>query len=450
MRRGMGKIIAAILAIGLVAVAGWQMLGPGVGSGAGASELKASGTIEADEYRVSAQTGGRIQSLLADEGDDVTAGQVLVRLDDALLAAEMKKAKAALSAAQAGLALVKAGARSEDIAKAEAGVGMARAARDGAKVAWDDSLAARDNPQELDLRIAAARSQVAVSEARLTQTQAGADAALAQSDMWATITGMLAESQTMCLSTPSGPVCTKFSTPRQYTDDASFQWNQASQQVAGAWDNVSLATAGRDLARANLDSLLAQRSNPLVVNAQVDAAAAQFVVTEAVVKMAEAALAAARAGASPEQVLVAQAGVAQAEAAVLSLQVMLDKAILRASIAGLVVARSVEEGEMAIPGASLLTLANLDEVRLTLFIAEDRIARVRLGQAVRVQVDSFAGRVFEGKVSYISPQAEFTPRAVQTQEERVKTVFAVRVTIANADHALKPGMPADAVIEEGR
>jgi HlyD family secretion protein len=446
----MGKIIAAILAIGLVAVAGWQMLGPGVGSGAGASELKASGTIEADEYRVSAQTGGRIQSLLADEGDDVTAGQVLVRLDDALLAAEMKKAKAALSAAQAGLALVKAGARSEDIAKAEAGVGMARAARDGAKVAWDDSLAARDNPQELDLRIAAARSQVAVSEARLTQTQAGADAALAQSDMWATITGMLAESQTMCLSTPSGPVCTKFSTPRQYTDDASFQWNQASQQVAGAWDNVSLATAGRDLARANLDSLLAQRSNPLVVNAQVDAAAAQFVVTEAVVKMAEAALAAARAGASPEQVLVAQAGVAQAEAAVLSLQVMLDKAILRASIAGLVVARSVEEGEMAIPGASLLTLANLDEVRLTLFIAEDRIARVRLGQAVRVQVDSFAGRVFEGKVSYISPQAEFTPRAVQTQEERVKTVFAVRVTIANADHALKPGMPADAVIEEGR
>jgi HlyD family secretion protein len=446
----MGKIIAAILAIGLVAVAGWQMLGPGVGSGAGASELKASGTIEADEYRVSAQTGGRIQSLLADEGDDVTAGQVLVRLDDALLAAEMKKAKAALSAAQAGLALVKAGARSEDIAKAEAGVGMARAARDGAKVAWDDSLAARDNPQELDLRIAAARSQVAVSEARLTQTQAGADAALAQSDMWATITGMLAESQTMCLSTPSGPVCTKFSTPRQYTDDASFQWNQASQQVAGAWDNVSLATAGRDLARANLDSLLAQRSNPLVVNAQVDAAAAQFVVTEAVVKMAEAALAAARAGASPEQVLVAQAGVAQAEAAVLSLQVMLDKAILRAPIAGLVVARSVEEGEMAIPGASLLTLANLDEVRLTLFIAEDRIARVRLGQAVRVQVDSFAGRVFEGKVSYISPQAEFTPRAVQTQEERVKTVFAVRVTIANADHALKPGMPADAVIEEGR
>ncbi|MDO9066100.1 MAG: efflux RND transporter periplasmic adaptor subunit, partial [Chloroflexota bacterium] len=162
----------------------------------------------------------------------------------------------------------------------------------------------------------------------------------------------------------------------------------------------------------------------------------------------------ARAGASPEQVRVAQAGVAQADAAVLSLLVMLDQSTLRAPIAGLVIARSVEEGEMAIPGASLLTLANLDEVRLTLYIAEDRIARVRLGQTVRVQVDSFAGRAFEGKVSYISPQAEFTPRAVQTQEERVKTVFAVRVTIANQDHALKLGMPADAVLglgdEEGR
>ncbi|MDP3046708.1 MAG: efflux RND transporter periplasmic adaptor subunit [Chloroflexota bacterium] len=444
----MWRIIAVVAVIGLVVVAGRQMLGAGTGT----SELRASGTIEADGYRVSAQTGGRIQSLLADEGDEVTAGQVLVRLDDALLAAEMKKAQAARSAAQAGLGLVQAGARQEDLAKAEAGVRMARAARDGAKVAWDDALAARDNPQELDLRIAAARSQVAVSEARLAQAQAGTDAAQAQSDMWATIADLMSGSQTMCFATPSGPVCTKVSTPRQFTDNASFQWNQASQQVAGAWDNVSLVTAGRDLVRANLDSLLAQRANPLVVNAQVDAAAAQVKVAEATVKEAEAALATARAGASPEQVRVAQAGVAQADAAVLSLQVMLDKSALRAPIAGLVIARSVEEGEMAIPGASLLTLANLNEVRLTLYITEDRIARVRLGQTVRIQVDSFAGRAFQGKVSYISPQAEFTPRAVQTQEERVKTVFAVRVTIANQDHALKPGMPADAVLEdeEGR
>jgi HlyD family secretion protein len=448
MSRGQWLVIAGLAVIGLGTVAGWQLLSPGAGTGAGAGaiELRASGAIEADEYRVSAQTGGRIQSLLADEGDEVTAGQALVRLDDALLATEMKKARAALSAAQAGLALAQAGARPDDIAKAEAGVRIAEAARDGAKVGWEDALAARNNPQELDLRIVAARSQLAVSQARLAQAQAGTDAARAQADMWATIAEMMSGSQTVCVTTPSGPVCTKVRTPRLYTDNASFQWNQASQQVAGAWDNVSLATAGRDLAKANLDSLLAQRANPLVVDAQVDAAAAQFKVAETMVKEAEAGLATARAGASPEQVRLAQAGVAQADAAVLSLQVMLDKSTLSSPIAGLVVARSVEEGEMAIPGAGLFTLANLDEVRLTLYIAEDRIARVKLGQTVRVQVDSFAARDFSGEVSYISPQVEFTPRAVQTQQERVKTVFAVRVTIANQDHALKPGMPADAVL----
>ncbi len=448
MRRRTWLIVCGLVLVVLAVVAGWQLLGPS--AALTSTELRASGTIEADEYRVSAQTGGRVQSLLADEGDEAAAGQVLVKLDDALLAAEMKKAKAARSAAQAGLDLTQAGARSQDLAKAEAGVKAARAARDGAKAAWEDALAARENPQELDLRIAAGRSQLAVAEARLAQAQAGTDAAQAQSDMWATIASLMSGSQTMCFATPSGPVCKSVTTPRQFTDNTAFQWNQASQQVAGAWDNVSLATAARDVAKANLDSLLAQRANPLVVNAQVDAAAAQLKVTEAAVKEAEAALSAARAGASVEQVRVAQAGVAQADAAVASLQVMLDKSTLRAPIAGLVTARSVEEGEMALPGASLLTLANLDQVRLTLFISEDRIARVKLGQAVGVQVDAFGGRTFEGKVSYISPQAEFTPRAVQTQEERVKTVFAVRVTIANLDHALKPGMPADAVIEEGR
>jgi HlyD family secretion protein len=448
MRGRIWPIIVGAALIGLIVLAGRQALS--TGAVVDTNEIRASGTIEADEYRVSAQTGGRIQALLVDEGDDVTAGQVMVKLDGALLAAEMKKAQASRSAAQAVLELTQAGARQEDVAKAEAGVSMARAARDGARMVWQDAVAARENPQELNLRIATARSLVAVLEARVAQAQAGTDAALAQSDMWATIASLMSSSQTVCLATPSGPVCHEVGTPKQFTDDTSFQWNLASQKVAGAWDNVSLASAARDLANANLDSLLAQRANPLVVNAQVDAAAAQFLVAEAAVKEAEAALAVTQSGASSEQVLVAKAGVAQADAAVLSLQVVLDKSTLKAPIAGLVIARSVEEGEMAIPGAGLLTLANLDEVRLTLYIPEDRIAMVKLGQLTRVQVDSFAGRTFEGTVSYISPQAEYTPRAVQTQEERVKTVFAVRVTLANHDHALKPGMPADAVIEEVR
>jgi multidrug resistance efflux pump len=103
-------------------------------------------------------------------------------------------------------------------------------------------------------------------------------------------------------------------------------------------------------------------------------------------------------------------------------------------------------GEVALAGATLLTIANLDEVELTIYIPEDELNRVYLGQEVGVQVDSFPGRVFSGTVSYISQQAEFTPKNVQTEKERVNMVFAVRVRLPNSEHLLKPGMPADALI----
>ena len=89
---------------------------------------------------------------------------------------------------------------------------------------------------------------------------------------------------------------------------------------------------------------------------------------------------------------------------------------------------------------------NLDQVTLVLYIPENQIGRVQVGQLVTVQVDSFPDRVFIGRVSTIATEAEFTPRNVQTQEERVNMVFAVKVVIPNPDHALKPGMPADATI----
>ena len=110
-------------------------------------------------------------------------------------------------------------------------------------------------------------------------------------------------------------------------------------------------------------------------------------------------------------------------------------------------ARSVQEGEMAIPSQSLLTIANLDEVRLTIYIPETQIASVKVGQKVSVHVDSFPARTFTGQVTFIAPQAEFTPRNTQTQDERARLVFAIKVTITNTDHALKPGMPADAEID---
>jgi len=101
-----------------------------------------------------------------------------------------------------------------------------------------------------------------------------------------------------------------------------------------------------------------------------------------------------------------------------------------------------------VPGAPLLTLADLDALTLTIYVREDQLGQVQLGQVASVTVDAYPERVFAGAVDFISSQAEFTPKNVQTQEERANMVFAVKISLPNPDHALKPGMPADALLSE--
>jgi len=131
-----------------------------------AGGLMASGFIEAEEITIAPELGGRVVELLADEGDQVEAGQVLVRLDTTLLDAQIEAAQAGLDVAQAGLAQALAGARPEQIRQAEAALAQAEAARDGVYQVWQDAIAIRDNPQELDGQIAQAKAQVAAAEGR--------------------------------------------------------------------------------------------------------------------------------------------------------------------------------------------------------------------------------------------------------------------------------------------
>jgi len=179
----------------------------------------------------------------------------------------------------------------------------------------------------------------------------------------------------------------------------------------------------------------------------VDMAKAQYERAEAAVQTAQAQLEALKAGATQEQIAVVEAQVKQAQAAADLLKVQLDKMTLTAPTSGLVMERTVHRGEMAAAGATLMTIANLDEVTLTIYIPEDEIGKVKVGQTVEVSVDSFPDKVFEGRVSYIASEAEFTPKNVQTKKERVNMVFAIKVKIPNPAHELKPGMPADAVMK---
>ncbi|MEA3338872.1 MAG: efflux RND transporter periplasmic adaptor subunit [Chloroflexota bacterium] len=403
-----------------------------------AEGLMASGFIETEEVVISPELGGRVVKLLADEGDEVEAGQVLMRLDATLLDAQIAVAQAGLEVAQAGLAQAQAGARPEQIRQAEAGLAQAEAGRDGAYQAWQDTLAIRDNPQELDAQIAQARAQVTAAEAALAQAVAMKDAAEIADSAFQDGLEALAEAREEIekIPEPYRPPLPGMQLDAHLIPNAYWK----------SWVGVNMAQAGLDGARAALNSLYAIRNNPQEIQAQVDAIEAQYRAAEAAVQMAQAGLDGMRAGATAEEIAVIEAQVEQAQAAFDALLVLRDKFTVAAPIGGMVLERSIHEGELAAPGATVLTLGDLDKVTLTVYVPEDKLGYVNVGQEVEIQVDSFPERTFTGSVIAIAHEAEFTPRNVQTQEERVNMVFAVDVQIPNPDHSLKPGLPADAVI----
>ena len=446
-----GKRIALIVVVALAVVvaaagialatsrAGWPLIsGQILPSGAQTDGLTASGFIEAEEVTVAPELGGRVVELLVKEGDEVETGQVLTRLDGTLLEAQIEVAQAALDVAQAGLAQAQAGVRPEQIRQAEAALAQAEAGRDGAFQAWQDVIAIRDNPQDLDAQIVQARAQVAAAEAALAQATAWKDAAEIADDAYHEGMADLQEAKEELQKIPE-----EF---RPSLPGLQLDVHLIPNAYWKSWVGVNTAQAGLDGARTALANLYAIRDNPQELNAQVDAMEAEYNAAVAAVEMAQAQLDAMRAGATEEEIAIAEAQVEQAQASVESLTVLRDKQTLFAPVGGLVLELNIHEGELAAPGAAILVLGDLDHVTLTVYVPEDKLGQVRVGQEVQVGVDSFPGRVFTGSVVAIANEAEFTPRNVQTQEERVNMVFAVDVRIPNPDHALKPGVPADAVI----
>jgi HlyD family secretion protein len=225
------------------------------------------------------------------------------------------------------------------------------------------------------------------------------------------------------------------------------------QQLALAQTGVDRAQVILDAAQAAYDDLpLAARDTPggIAVQQQLDLAKvglanakAQYDVASAGPRPEQLAAAQAQVDAAQAQLEAAQAQAAAAEAAVKVLDIQLARLTLTAPVDGVVFARTIEPGEVASPGATLLVVGKLDTLDITVFVPEDRYGNVQLGETATVAVDSFPGRVFNGTVTHIAEQAEFTPRNVQTAQGRKTTVFAVKLAIANPDGKLKPGMPAD-------
>lgn len=382
--------------------------------------LMLSGIVETEETAIVAELGGQVIEVLAAEGQAVTAGQPLVRLDDSLLLAQLQQADQAVASARAALDLAQAGPRPADISAAAARVQQAQASLDGARQALADAEAARDDPQELTARINAAQSRVTLAQRQIEMQQARQ-----------AVLRVLRES-----------------IANDGSDQGQTQRAIYDQQQAAAAENSAAAQAELQGAQRVLNALRQMRANPVNADAQVRAAESQVRLAEQIVAVAEAELALAAAGPQTEAIAIATAQVAEAEAAKDIVVAQLAKATLASPIDGLVLLRAIEPGETVSPGVPLLKVADLSQMTLTVYVPLERIGQVQIGQPAQVSVDAYPGHIFAGVVTAIASRAEFTPKNILAAGERSEAVIAVTIALPDGrqEGALKPGMPADVEI----
>lgn len=371
----------------------------------GASEeaLTASGTIRATEVRIAAELGGRVVELPVQTGQIVQTGEVLVRLDPTPWELQLAPAEAGVTVAQADLEAVRAGAHPAEIAAARAAVLLAEAERDGAQRVLEEALAQAEHPQELETQIVFARTQVALA----AQGVEKADLDL------------------------------------RNTQGLFDRQRATSWELRAAQESFAAAQDDEKTARILLEQLLAIHRNPLGYKVQANTAEGKALAAEMGVLVAQAKLNDLLAGPTREELAVAEAKVRQAEAEANVLRVKIAKCTLSSPLNGIVVTRVVRVGELAAPAATILTVTDLSVVTLEVYVAENRIGEVQLGQTVQVSVDAYPGRTFSGQVTRIADEPEFTPRNVATVEERLNTFYAVRIRLENPDGLLKSGMAVD-------
>jgi len=326
------RVIPVAAAAVVVLFAAWFFLLRGNGAD---GPLDASGTVEATDAQLGFEAAGRIDTILVREGDRVSAGQELARLDQSELSARRQQATAQLAAAQATLSELVRGSRTEDVQQG--------------------------------------RDQVTAANQRLADAQRDLD------------------------------------------------------RTKRLFDGGAVSREALDKAQLAFD----------VAQSQHDQAAQQLQLLQI--------------GPRPERIEAQRAAVAAAQATVQQINAMLGNAVIHAPFDGVVTVKDREIGETVSPGSPVLTVTNLNDRWVRIYIPETRIGAVHLGEAATITADTYTGRVYRGEVSFIASEAEFTPKNVQTKDERVKLVYAVKVRItSDSTYDLKPGIPADVQLGAAR
>lgn len=235
---------------------------------------------------------------------------------------------------------------------------------------------------------------------------------------------------------------------------AQAQWDlmlagSRDEDIRRAQEQVREAEAAARAAAADLQRIRNVYEKKSATQKQMDDAQAAADRTAAARSAAEQVLARVLRGNRDEEIQAAQGMMDAARARLAQAEKSIADCLVTAPLDGVVTTRVREDGEVVAAGSVLLILSRLDEVWLSLYIPEGRLGQVQLGQPAWIGIDGDTRR-FEGKVTFVSPEAEFTPRNVQTPNERAKLVYRLKITLPNPDGIFKPGMPADGYLRQAR
>jgi len=438
------RLLYILVAFGLLAIslsACTSINGQAAENGA----LTASGTVSALQVAIAPEVGGKVVEVLVAEGQTVKTGDVLFRLDDSLLQAQRDQATAAVQAAEAALNAARVQQESTQT-QYDLALQAARQQDQLNRVnAWQAAVLNEFNLPvwyfEKDEELTAAEKEVSEAEAALKSELANLDTVRSS----ASNADFVAAEERLAKAQTSFVVARQVMDQAEQSNDSQILREQAQKQLDSAQAELNAAqeSYNRMLTSTASQDVMEARARVAVARARYDAAndrlnALRTGENSLQVKAAQNGLAQAKAAVSQ-----AEAGMAQAQAALKGLISRLQKRTVTSPIDGVLMTRNLEAGETVSPGSTLMTIGQLNEVELVVYIPEDHYGGINLGEKAEVRVDSFTGETFNGTVVHISDQAEFTPRNVQTVEGRRATVYAVKLLVPNPDFKLKPGMPAD-------
>jgi HlyD family secretion protein len=379
--------------IAVVAVAGVAVYAFCGSKKAPTDRLTVSGNIELTEVNIGFKTAGRLVERAVDEGDNVKRGQTIARLDRDQLAAQRERESAAVASNEAQLA-------------------QARTAVD-----WQRAT--------LEADVETRRADLAASEARLAELKNGSRPQEKQ-DAHAAVEAANAE-----------------------LDRSQKDWERAQT----LYKNDDISTAQRDQYRKNFENAQAMAKSAKEREALVLAGprAEQIAAQAAQVERARAALKTAEANTlelkrREQELTTRRAEIERSRASVTLIDTQLSDTIAVSPVDGVVLVKSADPGEILASGTTVVTVGDIDHPWLRGYINEADLGKVKLGSAVKVTSDSYPGKTYNGRVSFISSQAEFTPKQIQTQQERVKLVYRIKIDVKNPNRELKSNMPVDAEI----